>query len=382
MKKELRIAFTGGGSGGHIYPLLAVAEETIHQARTSPDTSFSLFYFGSLGIHAEEFHTAGIKIKSIVSFKVRRYFSIRNIVDILLLPIALVQAFWKIFWTMPDVLFSKGGTGALPVVLAAWFFRVPIFVHESDSVPGLTNRITYPLAKRAGVAFAATQAIWDDEKTALVGNPIRPFLLESDEYLNKAKAKKILGFDSSLPLLLVLGGSLGSQRMNDFLLDNVTDLVSRYQIFHVTGPKNFESFKTELAVATKNFIQQERARYKIASYLKKEIKDALFAADVIISRAGSGAIFEIALSHTPSILVPLKESAGDHQRRNAYEYAQGGACVVIEENNLTNTIFFTQLEAILSDQNRYNTMGQAAGDFAKPDSATHIAQELIHIAQQ
>ena len=382
MKKEIRIAFTGGGSGGHVYPLLAVAEETIHQMAAHPDTSFSLFYFGWLGIHAEEFHAAGVKIKSMVSFKVRRYFSVRNIVDLFLLPIAIVQAFWKIFWAMPDVLFSKGGTGALPVVLAAWFFRIPIFVHESDSVPGLTNKITYPLAKRAGVAFAATQTIWDDEKTALVGNPIRPFLLESDEYLNKAKAKKILGFDSSLPLLLVLGGSLGSQRVNDFLLDNVTDLVSRYQIFHVTGTNNFESFKTELAVATKNFIPAERARYKIASYLKKEIKDALFAADVIISRAGSGAIFEIALSHTPSIVIPLKESAGDHQRRNAYEYARNGACVVIEENNLTNTIFFTQLNAILSDQNRYNTMGQAAGDFAKPDSAKHIAQELIHIAQQ
>ena len=380
-KKSLRIAFTGGGSGGHIYPLLAVAQEVssyLHNANFSGD--HYLYYFGSAQRYSQDVIGAGLRIKRVVAPKLRRYFSLKNGLDAILFPIALLQSFWHMFWVMPDILFSKGGSGSLPVVCAAWFFRVPIFVHESDAVAGLSNTITHAVATRAAVSFTRTLQEWDDEKTALVGNPLRPFLLEDVDQLDGPRAKQLFGFDPSLPLILVLGGSLGSVSINDVMFDHVQDFVSKYQVLHVTGPDNFDVLKSELAVATKRFIPEQRQRYKLVSYLSKDIKEALIAADVVISRAGSGALFEIAYFSKPSIIIPLKGSARNHQWYNAQEYASQGACIVIEEDNITPTILFSQLEHIISDTSYAQQMSQAAAEFSKPYAGELIAQELVRIA--
>jgi UDP-N-acetylglucosamine--N-acetylmuramyl-(pentapeptide) pyrophosphoryl-undecaprenol N-acetylglucosamine transferase len=182
-----------------------------------------------------------------------------------------------------------------------------------------------------------------------------------------------------VPLILVLGGSQGSQKINEFMIDNAQELVRKYQILHQVGTKNFEQFKNELAVATKNFIPEQRSRYKIVDFLKKEIKDAYIACDIIVSRAGSGAIFEIAASKKPSILIPLDSAAKDHQRLNAYEYAKAGACVVIEEDNFKPAMFLGQIDLILSNKSKYQSMAQAAENFSKPKAAEIIAKEIINL---
>ena len=377
--KNIGIAFTGGGTGGHINPLLAVAEETKKVFSSLPDVNLKMCYFGNPGAFSSEFGKLEIEIVPVINVKFRRYFSLENVLDILKTPFALIVAFWKVFWKMPDILFSKGGPGALPVVLAAYFFRVPIFIHESDSIPGMTNSISAGFAKRIAVSFTKALEFFDEKKTALVGNPIRPFLLEKEGDLDQTKAKKVMGFDPNLPLILVLGGSQGAVRINDFMLDNAKEFVSRYQVLHQTGTANFDAFKTELAVATKNFIAEERNRYKIIDFFRGDLKETLIASNLIISRAGSNSIFEIAYFKKPSILIPLKEAARNHQYYHAYEYAKRGGCLVIEEDNLKPSIFFSQLNTILSDKNKYQSMIEKIGDFAKPQAAAIIAKEIARM---
>jgi len=180
---------------------------------------------------------------------------------------------------------------------------------------------------------------------------------------------------------LVLGGSQGSQRLNSFLLDSILDFTSSYQVLHQVGVDNFKDFSAELAVATKSFIPEQRTRYKLVNFFsERDMGDALRAADVVISRAGSGAIFEIAASGAPSILIPLKGSSRNHQLYNASEYARAGGCIVVEEDNLTPGVFFAQLEKLLKNKEIYQQMSKAALAFAKPHAARVIALELLKIA--
>lgn len=380
MKKELRIGFTGGGTGGHIYPLLAVAD-SVKEKLSQSGTDFKFYYFGAPGQYAQEFISRNFKIVRIIPFKVRRYMSLSNVVDAIKFPASVIQAFVKMLFVMPNIIFSKGGTGAISVVIAAWFYRIPVFIHESDSIPGLSSKMSFPFSKKVAVSFQKTLDVFSGEKVALTGNPVRPFLIEPAPDLNSEKAKKIFGFDPLLPLILVLGGSQGSRRLNEFMLDNAKNFVGKYQVLHQVGPDNFEEFKNELAVSTEHFIPAERARYKIVGFMKNDIKEAMIACDLVVSRSGSGAIFEIAVFKKPSILIPLTEAAGNHQFYNAYEYARDGAAVVIEEENLKPDIFFSQLNLILSNKTKYDTMAQAAEKFAKPEAAEIIAQELISMIQ-
>ncbi len=380
MRNQIRIAFTGGGTGGHIYPLLAVAEQVKIKLSQNPESDFQLYYFGNAGQYASDFVGLKIKIVSIISFKIRRYLSPLNIIDAVKLPLAFLQSFIKLLFVMPDAVFSKGGTGSIAVVVAAWFYRIPVFIHESDSIPGLSTKFSVPFSKRIAVSFEKTLESISGEKVALTGNPIRADLLEPAPDLTPEKAKKIFGFDPTLPLILVIGGSQGSAKINEFMIENVKEFVGKYQVLHQVGPQNFAQFKNELAVSTEHFIPVERDRYKIVDFLQKEIREAYVAADIIVSRAGSGAIFEIAVFKKPSILIPLDSAAGDHQKFNAYEYAGNGACVVIEESNLKSSLFFDQVNLILSDKAKYQSMSQAAGTFAKPQAAEIIAQELINLA--
>lgn len=369
----LRILLTGGGTGGHIYPILAITEE-IKQKQSDLD----LRYFGAPGAYQNLLEANGIRISKILSSKLRRYFDIKNFLDIPRFIFSFFQALWKVFWFMPDVLFSKGGPGALAIVLACRFYRIPIIIHESDSVPGLTNRISARYAKRIGISFASTAEFLKGQ-IALIGNPIRSSLIK--EASEKEAAKRILGFNLQMPLILVVGGSQGATRLNDFFMDVVEEMIKDWQVFHQTGHNNYQEVKNELTLITKNFSDEEKARYKLIAYLDKELKDALTAADLVVGRAGSGTIFELAAFGKPAILVPLPEAAGNHQTSNAYEYAKAGAAVVIEEDNLKPSIFLTQLRKLFSEPEKLKLMSEAALKFAKPNAAKAIAEEIIKLGE-
>lgn len=375
--QKLRILITGGGSGGHIYPLIAVLE-TLNKTIEKTGIEAEIHYLGASGRYRFLLASQNVIIKDIVEAKLRRYFSLKNILDAPKLILSVLQAFWQVFWLMPDVLFSKGGPGSLPVVLACAFYRVPIFIHESDSAPGLANRLAGRFAKKIGVAFEATQQFFKNRKTIIFGNPIRENLIQ--EQLSPEEAKRVLGFNADEPLVLFFGGSLGSTRINEFVLNNLEDLLKEFQILHQTGIGNYEAIRNEVALILKNYVEEEKSRYQPIGFLEKNYKDALTAADLIISRAGGGAIFEIAAFGKPSILIPLKESASDHQKLNAYEYAKTKAAIIIEENNLLPHLFINQIKDLFSHPIKLKQMSEAAKSFAKPEAAEAITNEILNLA--
>ena len=378
MKKIIRIAYTGGGSGGHIYPLLAVADEIKELTRQNEDFEVRSFYMGKPGIYADEFIKRNIRIKKVMAPKMRRYISLGNVIDLIKLPFAFIQALLKLVWIMPDVLFSKGGTGAFPVVFAAWIFRIPIIVHESDSVPGLTNRLSFPFAARVGVAFHHALAYLKEGKGAVVGNPIRPFLLAPSD-VTQEQAKRIFGFDPQTPLILVLGGSQGSQRINLFLFDNAVELANQYQVLHQVGMQNFKEASQELGILFEQQISPLKSRYKVIDFFTNNLKDAFIAADLIVSRAGSGTLFEIAWFKKPAIIIPLPEAAHNHQWLNAAAYEESGGGILIEEENLKPILFAAQIKKIFEQKDLYERMSQSAASFATPYAAAAIAQEILRL---
>ena len=373
----LRILFTGGGTGGHIYPILAVAEELKSLGKTV-NVEMELKYLGAPERYADLLEANGIKVSRIFSAKLRRQFDLRNFADIPKFFISFFQALWKILFWMPDVLFSKGGPGALPVILAAKFYRVPLIIHESDAAPGLANKLSSRFADRIGISFKSAAASLKNKNIALTGNPIRRSFLE---IIDQAAAKKNFGFNPAQSVILVVGGSQGSTRINSFFMDIVGELLKDYQILHQTGKNNFDEFKKELEVVLKNFSAEEKARYKIVPYFENDIKEAYAAADLIISRAGSGSIFEIAAMGKPSILIPLPEAANNHQVQNAYEYAGSGGAVVLEETNFKPHILLEQIKKILTDPQKIKSMSEAAKNFSKPEAAKRIAEEILNLTK-
>lgn len=368
----IRIALTGGGTGGHLYPLLSVADEIKREAGIFVD----LVYFGPATGMTEEFDERSIRTHSIVSSKLRRYFDLQNIVDIPKFFFGIIQALFLLWSEMPDVVFSKGGPGALPVVIAAKWYAIPIVIHESDAIPSLTTRISAKFAKRILVSFKETVEYFSASKVRLIGNPIRKELMAS--YGETASLKRAAGLDDRIPNILVLGGSQGSTRINTFILDALATLLPEMQVSHQVGTANYDEMQI-LAKQTLAEIEEPlRKRYHLYDFfMTQRMKEALGAADIVISRAGSGAITEIAAAGKPAILVPLSDSANDHQRGNAYAYASTGAASVVEEANFAPNLIRSLIHSLLKDDATKEKVSIAAKSFFKPNAARDAAIEVL-----
>ncbi|MCS6789231.1 MAG: UDP-N-acetylglucosamine--N-acetylmuramyl-(pentapeptide) pyrophosphoryl-undecaprenol N-acetylglucosamine transferase [Patescibacteria group bacterium] len=377
MRKDLRILLTGGGSGGHIFPLISVYEE-LKKISDENNLNFEFIYMGPKDNWSQMLDSKNIKLVYILGGKIRRYFSLLNFLDFFKILFSFAQAIFKMFFIMPDVIFSKGGPGALPVVFAGWFYKIPVLIHESDAYPGLVNLLSVRFAKKIAVAFEQAKKYFPSFKTIVVGNPIRSKILSFK--IDQKIAKEKLGFNANLPLILVIGGSQGAQRINELILLGLKDLLRLTQIFHQTGELNFlEVQKMARAIFLESSLNLE-INYRITPFLDEEnLNLAYNAADLIISRAGSGSIFEIAAFGKPSIIIPLSESANDHQRKNAYAYSENGAAVIIEEENLIFQIFIDQIKLILTNKEKYQKMSEAAQKFAKQNSSQLIAEELFKL---
>jgi len=376
--KKPRVLLTGGGSGGHILPLLAVARELKDKAE--------LRYFGPKDSYAYYFIGEEITVSFISGGKIRRYFSWRNFIDLPKFFWGLFLALTKILFFRPRAAFSKGGTGALPVILACRLYRIPIVIHESDAVPGLVNQLSASSAKVIETGFASAAQFFQNRKKSgspvkinWTGNPLRPELLADRP--EGAAAKKRFGFDSRKALILILGGSQGATALNDFVLNNLDGLLEKFQLLHQVGSQNYRDYEAQFRLVSKRLADYKKLHYQFSAYFEKNINEALAAADLIISRAGGGAVFEIASFGKPSILVPLPEAAQDHQRRNAAEYAAAGASLVIEENDLLGNLVIAELEKILSSRERYLTMSRAALAFAKPQAGAVIAKDILELIE-
>lgn len=320
----------------------------------------------------------GIKFRSIMSGKLRRYFSPLNLFDVFKFPVGFFQSLWHIFWFMPDVVFAKGGYLSVPPALVAKLYLIPLYIHESDSVPGLANRFLGRLANKIFISFQISAAHFGTEKTILVGNPVRKELLAG----HKNEAAKLFGLDTTKKTLFVYGGSQGSQTLNNIILESLVMMVGKnFQIIHQCGLGQYNTVKTEIERIIKegegSYADAVKQNYKFLAFLDaKQLAGAYAMSDVIVSRAGAGSIAEIAMLGKPAVLIPLstKASRGE-QVTNAIELAKYGA-VMIEEENLTPHIVISQIEYLLRPEH-YETVSQKIKSFAMPDAADKIAEAIL-----
>ncbi len=359
-----RILLTGGGSGGHIYPLLAVAEKL---------QGNKLRYFGPRDAWGAYILQAGIPVSVIAKAKLRRYFSLLNIVDGVKFVYSLLQALIKVALFRPHVAFSKGGPSALPVLFACRVYGIPIIIHESDAVAGLTSRVTGKWAKIVEVAWKEARQFFPNKEVHRVGLPLRSVLRDIKETAHDAKIA--MECDPTQPVLLVIGGSQGSERINNFVLENLAELLTRFQIIHQIGSANYETHMRLYGAAKVSLPADLQKKYHPYAYLENKMATAYRTADCALSRSGS-AIFELANFGIPAVLVPLPEAAHDHQRANAYAYAKTGAAIVIEETNLLGSIVITELKKIMQPET-HAKMSKAAIMFAPQDAAERIAQDIM-----
>ena len=385
--KTIRIVITGGGSGGHTFPLIAVYRELKKMAEIQK-VSLEVIYIGpddfTLPYILKE---EGIKVKTITVGKLRGSSNfIKSILGFFKIIGGIFQSLFHIYALMPDAIFSKGGYGSFPVVFWGILFFIPTYAHESDAVPGLVNHMVGRFCKKVFISFDYTKKYFSSKKTLLTGNPIRFDLF--DQTLNKKDVKKLLDLDEKKPVVTIIGGSQGSRHINDFILDILPKIIKDVEVIHQTGKINYEKVKREADVVFQEIIgdKEQQKYYHPLSFFEEtatpsisSLKDIFAVSDLIIARAGSGLIFEIAASGKPSILIPLPWASRGHQKRNAYEYAKNEATVVIEEGNLKPNVFSDLIIQIVSDKKKKEKMSQAALEFAKPKAAHDIAQHLLQI---
>lgn len=372
----MKILFTGGGTGGHILPIIAIIREL---RRSYQGKDLQLFYMGPKDVFGDILLSQeGIKVLIVKAGKMRRYPGVgtffQNIFDLFVrTPLGILKAFRILFFLSPDLIFSKGGYGAIPATIAGRILGIPIFLHESDSIPGLANRIGGKFATEIFTSFPQT-LYFSVKKILLVGNPIRRELLGG----TREDSVRLFKLVNDKPILLILGGSQGAQSINDMLLLVLEEALEQFEIIHQTGERNFKQVREEAKVVVNK--TREKYYHPFPFLNEVEFRHAYEAADLIVNRAGSGSIFEIAALGKPSILIPLPRSAQNHQIKNAYIYAQTGAAIVLEQSNLTPRFFLERVRSIVFDPKEMEKMSQAALQFAKPEAARIIAQYIIEYA--
>jgi UDP-N-acetylglucosamine--N-acetylmuramyl-(pentapeptide) pyrophosphoryl-undecaprenol N-acetylglucosamine transferase len=379
----MRIVLTGGGSGGHFYPMIAVVEQIRAIAKEQHLIEPDLIYMAADPYDRDALFENNITFKHISAGKVRRYRSILNFFDLFKTGWGILKAMFKLYLTFPDVVFSKGGYPSVPVVLAARLFGIPIIIHESDSVPGRANAWAAKYARRIAISYPDSaeyfKTITAKRKhppaIALTGNPVRHQI----ETLATSGAHEFLKLTHDIPTVLVLGGSQGATTINETLIEALPELVEKYQIIHQSGKANFDIVNESAKMILEN--SQHKERYRGFPFLNVvALRMAAGAADLIISRAGSATIFEIALWGKPSILIPIPLDVSHDQSHNAFAYARTGATIVVEQANLTPHLLISEINRLMDNPEEQKTMGVHAKAFAQPLAARKIAQEVLDVA--
>ncbi|TLS36332.1 undecaprenyldiphospho-muramoylpentapeptide beta-N-acetylglucosaminyltransferase [Pseudalkalibacillus caeni] len=327
-----RIVFTGGGSAGHVTPNLAIIPELTKK-------NWDVYYIGSKnGIEKKIIEEAGIPYYGISSGKLRRYFDIKNLQDPFRVVKGIGDAYFLIRRLKPDAIFSKGGFVSVPVVIAGWLNRVPVFIHESDYTPGLANKIATKFASKIFVTFEESRKHLPEDKTVYTGSPIRKEILTG----KREKGLKFAGFSNDKPVITVMGGSLGARRINSVVRENLDDLLTQFQIIHICGKGNMSSEHKNIK------------GYKQFEYISSELPDVMAATDLVISRAGSNSIFEFLTLKKPMLLIPLPRSSsrGD-QILNAESFEKKDFASVLFEENLTKNSLYQKVNDLYQNRDHY-----------------------------
>jgi UDP-N-acetylglucosamine--N-acetylmuramyl-(pentapeptide) pyrophosphoryl-undecaprenol N-acetylglucosamine transferase len=323
-------------------------------------------------------YEAGITYRKNSAGKIRRapgLMSIfRNFVDLFRTGWGVLSSVFQVYSLYPDVVFGKGGYCSFPALFAARLLRIPVVIHESDTVPGKVNLWAGKFAQSVAVSYREAAQYFPNANVAYTGQPVRK---EVAVPLN-AGAHEFLKIEPEIPVVLILGGSQGAQKLNEAILGSLTKLVERYTVIHQTGAANLEEVKMTADAVLMDSAFKER--YKPFDYLNTlALRMAAGVATVIVSRAGS-TIFEIAAWRVPAIIVPITSSNGNHQHSNAFAYARAGGGIVIEEKNLRPNILISEIERLTNEADVRLSMQEAAKGFYKGDAARLIAEEILKIA--
>ena len=370
----MRILFTGGGSGGHFYPIIAIAKELTEIVKEKKLLKPDLYYMSPTDYNPSLLFENGIIYKKNSAGKLRRYFSIKNFFDFFKTGWGTLTSLIMIWRLYPDVVFGKGGYASFPALMSAKILRIPVVIHESDTSPGIVNLWAGKFAQRIAISYPEAAKFFPVGKAVLTGNPVREDIVVP----LVDGARDFLKLEENIPVILILGGSQGAARINDIIMEGLPDLVKKYSIIHQTGKEKYaECLSTAEAVL---YNSEFKSRYKAFDYLNPlAMRMSAGVADIVISRAGS-TIFEIAAWGIPSIIIPIPESISHDQRTNAFSYARAGAGEVIEEHNLTAHILISELNRLMDFPEERERMRTNAKAFYKPNAAHEIAEEILKIA--
>ncbi|MFU0823993.1 MAG: undecaprenyldiphospho-muramoylpentapeptide beta-N-acetylglucosaminyltransferase [Clostridium sp.] len=352
--KKYKIIMTGGGSAGHVTPNLALIPKLL-------ELGYEIQYIGTeKGIERKIIQEEGLKYHIISSGKLRRYVDLKNLSDPFKVLKGVFQAFNIIRHEKPNVVFSKGGFVSVPVVIGAYLNRVPVIIHESDITPGLANKISVPFSTKVCVTFPESIKHIKGNKGVVTGTPIREEILKG----SKLKGRQICSFDDEKPILMVIGGSLGSKVINDAVREKIDVFLKQYNIIHICGKGNLD----ESLYSKKGYKQFE--------YVSEELPHLMAAADMFISRAGANVIFELLALKKPNLLIPLsaKASRGD-QILNAKSFEKSGYSMVLEEENLTGDSLIESIDKLFKEKDVYiKNMNKS--------SAKNGVDEIINLIRQ
>ncbi len=355
----------GGGTGGHVSPLLAIAEAL----RETESGVGILFLGGRRGLEADLVRDAGIPFHATIMPSLRDPDSRFSLVTrALLAPLAAADALASILRFGPDVCCTTGGLVSLPIVLAARLARVPVYVWEGNAVPGRVNRLLATWSQRVGATFGASLGVLPRGRTTLTGNPIRRSLLG----WTRERARQTLGITQDGPVVFVTGGSQGSAAINAAVFAAIERLVRQAVVLHHVGNAHRGAADARRAALPADL----RERYRVYGFLREEMGAALAAADLVVGRASSSSIAEPLAFGVPLVLVPFAAAADAHQSANARDVAEKGAAIVLRETELEPDRLVAYVRGLLDDRPRLARMAAAARSAGRPDAATVIAREL------
>ncbi len=374
----MKIVLTGGGTGGHFYPLIAVVEKVYALAEERKLVEPVFIHLGPEPFDKSALAEQNIEHRDAPAGRSRRYSSILNALDIFKTGIGIIKSIFQLYGIYPDVVFSTGGYAAFPTLVAARILAIPTVIYDADAEPGRVSLWSSHFAHFIAIAHPDAAVKFPDvvqDRIASTGHPIRAEI----EYPASEGGHEFLKIDPSVPTIFVMGGSQGAETINNAILDALPQLIEKYNIIHQTGRDNLDEVVGVAQLIIKNTKYDNRYRaFGLLNTLA--LKMIAGVSNIVISRAGSGSIFEIAAWGIPSILIPIPLDVSHDQTRNAFSYARTSAAIVIEQQNLTPHILVAEIDRIMESSEQREIMRTAARAFVQKDSAAKIAKALVDVA--
>ncbi len=350
-----RIVLTGGGTAGHVTPNIALLPRL-------RELDYDIHYIGSYdGIEKKLIEDFEIPYYGISTGKLRRYFDVKNFSDPFRVMKGYAEAKKILKQIQPDVVFSKGGFVSVPVVRAAAALKIPCIIHESDMTPGLANKLCIPVATKICCNFPETLHDLPEDKAVLTGSPIREELKKG----NKIAGLELCGFTANLPVIMVIGGSLGAANVNKAVRDALPQLLEDFQVVHLCGQGKVDN----LLLTTKGYKQFE--------YVKSELKDLFAMADIVISRAGANAICELLALKKPNLLIPLSSGSRGDQILNAKSFESQGFSIVLEEDDITEKLLTDKVHELYFTRQSYIENMEKSNQLGSIETITKLIESVI-----